>query len=145
LAADPELFSHYFTELYQLTPTDHARKGEHTIQEDRARFNFRTVAERARVIKDDTISVIVPYGRAKKLVAQIRKTGRFNRNTLRKLQRFMVGLRQGPRSDFEKLEEVGALEPLLPGQLEIPVLSERCYDKYRGVIIQERPAEDFVQ
>jgi len=144
LAIDPHVFASYFTELYQLAPTDHSRRGEHTIQEDRAEFNFRTVAERARVIKDDTISVIVPYRRAEKVVAKIRKTRRFDRKTLRRLQRYMVSLRRGPGSDFEKLTGLGALEPLLPGSLDIPVLAEWCYDPQRGIVIRDRSPEDFV-
>jgi CRISPR-associated endonuclease/helicase Cas3 len=144
LAIDPHVFTSYFTELYQITPTDHARKGQNTIQEDRAEFNFQTVAKNARVIQQDTISVIVPYGRAKNVVAKIRKTRRFDRKTLRRLQRYMVSLRRGPGSDFEKLTGLGALEPLLSGSLDIPVLDGRCYDPQRGIVIRDRSPEDFV-
>jgi CRISPR-associated endonuclease/helicase Cas3 len=144
VATDHTLFAAYFTELYQLSPMDHSRKGEHTIQEDRAEFNFRRVADRARVIKDDTIAVIVPYGRARTLIRRIRKTGHCDRNTLRRLQRFTVNLRRGPGADYQKLSNLGALQPLLDGRLEIPVLSSWCYDTRFGVIIQQQPPEDFV-
>ena len=145
MATDAAVFANYFTELYQLTPTDHARRGEHTIQEDRAAFNFRTVAERARVIQQGTRSVIVPYGRANNLVAKIRKTRRFDRATLRRLQRYMVNLRQGPGSDYETLTRIGATEPLMSDVLEIPVLAEHCYDAQRGVVIKELAPEDYFQ
>jgi len=135
LATDPTLFGAYFTELYQLAPTDHSRRGEQTIQEDRANFNFSRVAQRARVIKDDTIAVIVPYARAQALIKRIRKTGHFDRNTLRRLQRFMVNLRRGPQSDHQKLVDMGALEPLLAQRLPIPVLASWCYDPQLGVSI----------
>ncbi len=144
LATDAVVFAAYFTELYQLTPTDHARRGEHTIQADRADFNFQTVAKKARVIQQDTISVIVPYGRARKLVAKIRKTRRFDRATLRRLQRYMVNLRQGPNSDLEQLTNLGAIEPLLAGSLEIPVLADRCYDPQRGVVIKDLSPEELI-
>jgi CRISPR-associated endonuclease/helicase Cas3 len=143
LATDAAIFRDYFTELYQLTPTDHARKGEHTIQQDRAAFNFRTVAERARV-KEDTVSVIVPYRRGTKLVDKIQRTRRFDRKTLRRLQRYMVNLRRGPNSDHDQLLKLGALEPLLPSCLEIPVLAKWCYDPHRGVVVRDRSPEDLI-
>lgn len=144
LATDPALFASYFSELYQLTPTDVVRKGEATIQADRAEFNFRSVADKARVIRDDTVSVVVPYGRARKLIAKIRQTGRFDRTTFRKLQRYLVSVRRGPGSDLEKLAQAAALEPLLPGDMELPVLGDWCYDPHRGVVIRDRPPEDFI-
>ena len=144
LATDHTLFAAYFSELYQLTPTDHVRRGEHTIQEDRANFNFRTVGDRARVINEDTIAVIVPYGRARTLIRNIRKTRHCDRKTLRRLQRFMVNLRRGPNSDYQALLDLGALAPLVPECLEVPVLHSWCYDAYLGVVIQQRPPEDFI-
>jgi CRISPR-associated endonuclease/helicase Cas3 len=146
LATDPDIFSNYFNELYQVTPTDHVRRGEHTIQQDRSEFNFRKVAERAKVIKDDTVSVIVPYGRAKQLIKSIKEDGPFDRDMhmLRRFQRYTVSLRRGPHSDLAKLEQVAALQPLLPGRLEIPVLSERCYDQHRGVVIENRAPDEFI-
>jgi CRISPR-associated endonuclease/helicase Cas3 len=144
LATDPHIFSEYFTELYHLAPTDHSKKGEHTIQENRAKLNFRTVAQDARVIKQDTVSVIVPYRQARKLVENIRKTRRFDRQTLRRLQRYMVNLQRGLGSDLEQLTRLGAIEPLLPDVLEIPVLAEHCYDVQRGVVIKEHSPEDLI-
>ena len=103
LATNPDIFADYFTELYQLVPTDYAKKGQHTIQEDREAFNFRKVAEKARVIDQPTVSIVVPYGVAKKVIAGIRKTGRYDRATLRRLQRFMVNVRYGSGRDYERL------------------------------------------
>lgn len=139
LATDPELFASYFKELFQITPTGAA------IQELRAKLKFRTVAYEAKVIKDDTIGVIVPYGRAKKLIAAIRRTKRLDHGVLRRLQRFMVNLPCGPKSLFEQLNDEGRLLPLLPDKPEILVLDSVCYDPHRGVVFKERPPEDFVQ
>ncbi|MDX8377660.1 MAG: hypothetical protein R8L53_06510, partial [Mariprofundales bacterium] len=55
LATDHTLFSSYFKQLYQLVSTDHG------IQNERAKLHFRKVSELARVIKNDTQAVIVPY------------------------------------------------------------------------------------
>ena len=129
IAEDPAIFSQYFHELYQITPTDFNQRGQHTIQEDRAEFRFRKVAEHARVIKKgETVSVIVPYGKGKAMIDQIRRTKDFDFKTLRRLQRYMVNVRkQEPYSDFAKLNAIGAITPLLPDRLEIPVIGDWCY------------------
>ena len=144
LATDHSLFAAYFSELYQLTPTDHVRRGEHTIQEDRANFNFRTVADRARVIKEDTIAVIVPYGRARTLIRNIRKTRHCDRKTLRRLQRFMVNLRRGIGGDYDNLCKIGALQDLLRNDLEILVLADWCYHPHLGVVVKDLPPEELI-
>ena len=143
LASDPALFADYFTELFQMTSTDRARRGEKTIQELRAALRFRTVAERAKVIPDNTTSVIVPYRRAAKLVQRIRRIQRVDTRVLRRLQRSMVSLRHGPGSLLQQLQEEGRLEPLLP-EIEIPVLDADCYDRHRGVIFRSRSPEDLI-
>ncbi len=145
LATDPNVFAKYFNELFQITATDRMIRGEDTIQQSRAKLNFRTVAERAKVISEDTIGVIVPYGRAKKLIAVIRRTNRIDHGVLRRLQRFMVNLRCGPQSIYEQLKNEGRLLALLPGIADIPVLDADCYDPQLGVVFKERPLEDFIQ
>ena len=151
LAEDPTIFAQYFQELYQLTPMDCCRPGQRTIQEDRAEFRFRKVAAHAKVIKDETVSVIVLYGIAKEMVDEIRRTKNFDYTSLRRLQRYMVNIRnQGAYSDFVKLTTLGAITPLIAGRLEIPVLGDWCYkagppDPPLGVVIENRPMEDFFQ
>lgn len=110
-------------------------------------MRFRKVAEHAKVIKDETVSVIVPYGVAKAMVDEIRQTKDFDYSSLRNLQRYMVSVRnQGPYSDFAKLKTIGAITPLLPDRLEIPVIGDWCYkiDPPLGVVIEKRPLEDFI-
>lgn len=158
LAQDPDMFARYFNELYQISPTDHAKKGEHTIQYDRTEFNFRRVAEHAKVIKDDTVAVIVPYGAAEEMVKEIRENDNKNmeeyRMMLRRLQRYVVNvrnrtnrIRDAPLSDFEKLQKFGAVQPLLTERLEIPVLGKTWYktEPPLGLVIENRPLEDFIQ
>ena len=148
IAENPFIFAQYFHELYQLTPMDFHQQGKHTIQEDRAEFRFRNVAKHAKVIKDETISVIVPYGKAKGIVDEIRETKKFDYNVLRQLQRYMVNIRNmGAYSDFAKLKELGGIRQLLPERLDIPVLEDWCYktDPPLGVVIENRPLEDFIQ
>lgn len=144
LATDPKLFKEYFTELYQVTPTDYQCRGSHTIQHERAEFNFRKVDKMARVIKDDTIAVVVPYGKAIDIIARIRKGQSFDREDIRSLQRYMVNLRKGFHSDYDKLKS--ALMPLIPERLEIPVLNKLFYDikTHRGVVVDNLPPEELI-
>jgi CRISPR-associated endonuclease/helicase Cas3 len=144
LATDPELFKEYFTELYQVTPTDYQRRGSHSIQHERAEFNFRKVDSMAKVIKDDTIAVVVPYGKATDIIAKITKGQSFDREDIRSLQRYMVNLRKGFHSDYEKLKS--ALLPLIPERLEIPVLNKLFYDikTHRGVVVDNLPPEELM-
>ena len=143
LATDPALFARYFTELYSIVSTDRVRRGENTIQQDREKLNFRRVAERARVISDDTVPVVVPYGRGATLIKRIRSANRIDFNVLRRLQRYMVNLRRGPKTLFQQLLDAGYLLPLLP-EIDVLAVDPVCYDLSRGIVFRERPPEDFV-
>ncbi|MEX1028107.1 MAG: CRISPR-associated helicase Cas3' [Candidatus Paceibacterota bacterium] len=143
LTADPALFAEYFNELYQITPTDRVRRGEHTIQQLREELKFRTVAERAKVIADNTVTVCVPYRRAAKIIAKIRKAQRVDFRILRRLQRYMVNLRPGPNTLYEQLVEAGRLESLHP-DLDLLVLDAECYDPQCGVVFKQRAPEDLI-
>jgi CRISPR-associated endonuclease/helicase Cas3 len=65
---------------------------------------------------------------------------RFDRDDLRRLQRFMVNLQQ---RDFQQLQTLKAISPLLPN-LEIHVLAEGWYHADLGIVIEQRPLEDFI-
>lgn len=143
LCANGELFANFYNELVQITPTDRARQGENSIQEHRANFNFRTVGERAKVIDEPTTSVVVPYGRSVQIIKSIQKRNRLTRNTLRRLQRYMVNLRFGPETLYERLKNEGRLSQLHP-DLEIQVLDQQCYDFERGIVLKNRAPEDLI-
>ena len=146
LAVDHTLFEQYFSQLYQYVPTDYAKARECSIQEDREKLRFRAVARKARVIADDTRPVIVPYGEGRERIVNIRTrpqtqgTPRFDKTDLQRLQRFMVNLHQ---HDFEQLRALGQISPLLPN-LDLYVLSEGFYHEHLGLLINQRPAEDFL-
>jgi CRISPR-associated endonuclease/helicase Cas3 len=143
LATDPAVFSSYFTTLYGRISTDAAPKGERPIQEMRAELLFRSVAERAKVIQDGGTPVIVPYGKAGRMIRVIQKRGYYDRRSLRRLQRFVVNLRS---KDLEKLGALGWTAPLLPGQKDDGplVLAEGAYDKRLGVMVAGLAPEDFI-
>lgn len=142
LATDPRLFADYFQSLYQAVNTDYAKRGETTIQEDRAQLRFRQVARKARVIQDEGTPVIIardsngkPY--AAPFVEEIRSrdpdTGqpRFTRDDLRRLQRFMVNVRA---PNFARLQHLNAVRELLPN-LELYVLDAGYYHPDLGLVI----------
>jgi CRISPR-associated endonuclease/helicase Cas3 len=140
LATDHTLFERYFDQLYQLVPVDS------DIQNERGKLHFRKVADLARVIKDETQAVIVPYGKGDDLINDIRNRDvtkdrpRFDRKDMRKLQRFMVNLRS---NDFQRLLTQRAITPLLPN-LNIYVLGGGWYHPELGIVIDQRPLEDFL-
>ncbi|WNV03153.1 CRISPR-associated helicase Cas3' [Candidatus Methylospira mobilis] len=140
LATDHMLFERYFDQLYQYVPNDNG------VQQEREKLHFRKVAELAKVIESDTQAVIVPYGKGCDLIEEIRTrpvvkgSPRFNRNDMRKLQRFMVNLHQ---RDFQRLFTLKAIKPLLPN-LDIQVLAEGWYHPDLGIVIEQRPLEDFL-
>ncbi len=138
LSANPVLFSRYFKQLFEDVLTD-----QNHIQEDRKALHFREVARKARVINDDTQAVITPRADAKVTALRERAQSsglRFTREDLRDLQRFMVNLH---RRDFQKLDAMGLLRPLLPS-MELRVLKEAAYHEHLGVVIDHRPTEDFL-
>lgn len=146
LGTDHTLFEQYFSQLYQYVDTDYTKSGECSIQEDRANWRFREVARKARVIADDTRPVIVPYGAGQDRIVEIRTRPqekgkpRFDKTDLQRLQRFMVNLHQ---RDFDYLLALGQIHPLLPN-LELYVLSEGFYHDHLGLLINQRPTEDFL-
>ena len=145
LSGEPDLFRRYFSELFQYVPTDHQRRLECSIQEDREALRFRKVARKAKVISDDTRAVIAPMKEAIEEVDAIRERPqadgpRFTREDLRGLQRFMVNLNL---RDFQKLDMMGLLRPLLPGMV-LSVVDKAAYHEHLGVVIDQRPTEDFL-
>lgn len=147
LATDPQVFADYFQSLYQVINTDYARRGESTIQEDRSQLRFREVARKAKVIDDDGQPVIVRFKAGESIVKDIRgrvpgpRQPRFTRDDLRRLQRFMVSVHT---RKFQMLLGLKQIKPLLPN-LELYVLDEGFYHPDLGVVIDNRPLEDFLQ
>ena len=144
LASDPSVFSDYFSSLFQLSDAD-----TQDIQHDREAFRFRTVAEKAVVIQDSGTPVVIPIGRARHVVSEIRSRSerapeepRFTRDDLRRLQRYMVNTRQ---RDFIFFQQHKLLTPLLPN-LEIFVLDCAQYNRHVGIIKPDNapPLEDFL-
>jgi len=147
LAKEPQHFGDYFSQLFQLADTDHAKGKEASIQEDREHLRFQEVSRKGKVIDNDGTPVVVPYARGKELIHGIRDRSskslrtQFDYRDLRSLQRFMVNVRD---YDFKLLWNLGVVTPLLRN-LNVFVLNEGCYSKNLGILIENRPMEDFIQ
>ncbi len=145
LATSPDIFHDYFTELYAITSTDYDKRGEASIQEERANLHFRKVAAKAKVIEDNGQPVVIPIGKARHLIDKIRarKAGRgeprFTRDDLRRLQRYMVNVRT---NNFDRLLNDTQIESLLP-YLDLYVLKEGAYHANLGLLVEARPLEDY--
>ena len=151
LATSSDIFSGYFQSLYQVVNTDHAKPGEATIQEDRSYLRYREVARKARVIEDSGTPVIISGHLrgglwAEPLIAELRTRvlapgqRRFERDDLRRLQRFMVNVRH---HKFQLLLARQLIRPLLPN-LELYVLETACYHPALGLILDNLAPDDFL-
>ncbi len=136
LAVNSALFADYFQRLYARCDTDRS-DDRPPIHEDRAALNYRSVAERARVIQDDNRSVVVPYGQADRLVRAIRRHRSYDHATRRRLQRFVVGVRD---REFQTLRDQGRVEPLL-GE-DGPWVLLGGYDPDLGLLVDDTPAAE---
>lgn len=151
LATSSDIFSGYFQSLYQVVNTDHAKPGEATIQEDRSYLRFREVARKARVIEDSGTPVIISGDLrgglwAEPLITELRNRvlapgqRRFERDDLRRLQRYMVNVRH---HKFQLLQARQLIRPLLPN-LELYVLDTACYHPAFGLILDNLAPDDFL-
>jgi CRISPR-associated endonuclease/helicase Cas3 len=141
LAHDFNIFADYFRRIYQSVETGKQ------IQIDRSELNFQDTAEKAKVIENMGISVVVPFGRAPVLIEKIRmknysaKKLNFSRKDFRSLQRLMVNLYP---YDFQILERMGQIERLIPNRnLDLFVVNEGSYHAELGVLKEERPTDEF--
>jgi CRISPR-associated endonuclease/helicase Cas3 len=151
LATSSNIFSGYFQSLYQVVNTDHAKPGESTIQEDRSYLRYREVARKARVIEDSGTPVIISGDLrgglwADPLIAELRSRvptpgqRRFERDDLRRLQRYMVNVRH---HKFQLLLARQLIRPLLPN-LELYVLDTACYHPALGLIVDNISPDEFI-
>jgi len=136
----PETYREYFLLLYQLV--EHDAKN---IQELREHLDFPTVAERFRMIDDDTAPVVVRYrgmdgsdDRVDRLISYVQhQEGKPPRWLLRQLQPYLVNVRSRLT---ERYQFDGLIQELVPGLWEwLPK-----YDLVRGITADNRKPEDLV-
>ena len=109
-AADSlEVLRAYFERMAERIPAD-----KHGIQSLRRSLDFPAVAEKFRMIDEDTCDVVVDYPEAdrpriERLVAQLGTRERSPREVLRELQPHIVSLR---RREYERLKAAGFVEEI---------------------------------
>ena len=123
---DPDIFTEYFQCLYQDLDTDKKK-----IQKDRQGFDYPKVAEKFKLIPDDTTPVVIDYqNRASEIIQKIRKRG-LRSQDLRDLQPYLVNLRSNEFKQTEALREQIA---------EGIWLWQGTYDKHlKGIAIGKEP------
>lgn len=107
---DPATYETYFRSLSQGVNLDRKE-----IQPERAGWNFATVAERFRLIDDDSLPVLVPYPSRNEMDARLAATtsgGANPRALFRTLQPYLVTVR---RRVATRYAAQGLLEEVLPG------------------------------
>jgi CRISPR-associated endonuclease/helicase Cas3 len=131
----PDIFEAYFKALYKNIDLD-----QHDIQDKRANHNYPEVAKHFKFIKDDTTPVVIQFDdRVSKHLKLIQRRG-LNSGDYRKLQPYLVNLRQ---RDFNNAVELR--EEIAPGLW----VWHGNYDEVKGIGIGDRAIEydpaDLVQ
>jgi len=135
---DPELPLRYFRRLYDSRNLD-----QKSIQSDRERLNFENVGRAYRLIEEDSRSVVVTYQDSMTLLdaisAKARKRGGLSRRDFRRLQPFIVSLREYA---FKKAEMRGLCQEVF----EEAGLWQwvGTYDPMRGLSFEIPKGEDLV-
>lgn len=127
---DPELYREYFRQLLDDVDTDRKR-----VQEYRQDLDYPEVARRYRLIPDETVPVVVPYGDGFKRLESFLQNP--SRDSWRALQAYVVS---PYRFDLNHLEDDGWVE----------AVSERLYrwlgdyDEKRGLVELVRDPADLI-
>jgi len=97
----PDIFREYFSRLFDVTDIDKKR-----IQDLRKELNYPEVAEKYRLIENDTVPVVVPYDDAwPRLQTYLQRPSRLN---WQRLQPYLVNVYRHDVSKYHScLEEVG--------------------------------------
>jgi len=136
----PENYREYFQAYYQVVEKD-AKE----IQSFRERLDFPGVAERFRMIDDDSASVVVRYrgiedsdDTVDRLISYVQhQEGKVPRWLLRQLQPYLVNVRSRLVDSYQR---DGLLQELVPGLWEW--LGK--YDRVRGITADNRNPEELV-
>lgn len=132
---DPNHMRAYFSRLYE------GDRDPENIEGFRRRFDFPAVAERFSMIDERTKAVLIPYNNdAQILVERIGTRRGFDRDLLRKAQRYQVGLYP---NEFERARELGAIVELWPGS-DLWVCCSSCYSVDVGLEIKAPEPEDYM-
>lgn len=128
-------FTRFFTQLYwvqgdRLDSKQIISGYNALLARSRLQYAFRTAAEVFRIIPDEQVPVVVPWGDARLLVREVERAGA-SRGRLRRLQRFTVGVY---RRTAQGLLTQRVVREILPGLLVLE--DERLYDEFVGLDVK---------
>lgn len=125
-------FQIYFEHFYTQAKSRDAQDIEDLLCKDAAqlKIQFRTAAQRFRLINDEGYAVFVTYGAGAQLLEQLKKAGPY-RELMRKLQRYTVTIRE---QDKNRLVKAGDIRELtgLAGVYEL--MTAGLYDQRMGLM-----------
>jgi CRISPR-associated endonuclease/helicase Cas3 len=125
-----KLFDDYFRQYFaQEKPDKHNILPLLTKDSAEGVIQFRSAAQRFRLIDDEGQSILVPYGEQGFKWIDMLKTIGPERFLLRKLQRYSVNVYE---REFNSLRDIGAVEELSPGIWGISI--SNGYDEEMGLV-----------
>jgi CRISPR-associated endonuclease/helicase Cas3 len=127
----PETFETYFRRLYRLVATNAKRSAE--IQAAREGHQFEQVATLFRMIDEDLLPVVVPYGEAAALLARLAAAGP-SRSTLRALQRYVVQMRAPLVAAWQR---DGVVREVTSGLFALERAFAGAYDPRLGLLAED--------
>lgn len=125
---DPRFPTHYFQQLYDISENDRER-----IQHLRTEWLFEQTADAYQLIDNGQTPVVVAYGHDKErdaIVARIQRDGTMFRSDWRRLQPYLVNLRE---ERLQQAVNAGICQPLIEGLYK---LAAEYYDPVIGVVNQ---------
>ncbi|GHU73485.1 CRISPR-associated helicase Cas3 [Spirochaetia bacterium] len=133
---DQRVFTPYFTELYWKANSLDAKGIINLLKPSPSLgIQFRSAAELFKLIDDkNQRTILVPYQEGERLIALLKNNTDFERNLLRKLQRYTINIYI---NQFIELQRRGSLEEIVPGVFALTTTVE--YDKAIGLLIDEMP------
>lgn len=135
---DPTVYERFFRDFYESVSLD----GEN-VQRLRSEFDFPEVASKMRLIKEDTVSLLVRYEPAlselEALIAIIRLRRKMDALIWRQLQPFLISM---PKWEFEKFSRQNLVREIEPNSGLY--LWEGQYNVISGIVAEYRDPTDLI-
>ena len=129
---EPDIFEEYFSRLFMVLGNNLDQYG---IQESRSRLNFPKVAEDYRIIRDETVPVVVRYGQSEETLQRWQAAP--SRDAWRRLQAYMVNI-------YEREARAYFKEGLLSKITDDLYMWEGHYDEVKGLSGVWRDPADLI-
>lgn len=100
----PNSFTSYFEELFWVKGDE--RLDSKDIEYLKKTYQFESISNAFRLISEDTVSILVPYGKGIDLILELKKLSQLNPSFLKKMQRFMINVRREHYNELIKTQVV---------------------------------------